>query len=281
MPGSASGADQYQRYAHAKQFRRPPGAPAPAHLLGRVIRDIGRKIDGNESLEGVFAPPLSLARRVKEQRQRERGRKVDALHAPEVECIGKGKADKPDEFGVRSRSLRRCSAAGAASSSPTCRRCRATPMTATRSPPCSRRSRRRSAPSLIGSSRMPATRATMPAGEALPGLCRGPKARALAGHQARLPAPRRRRAGDRAPQERAPHGPQPPRPPGRRRRQRRAGRRRLQFPPAAQVAGAFVRLHPGAARARSTSLITAAARLIGLLHMAYRGCRSSWMHEVR
>ena len=44
---------------------------------------------------------LSLARRVKDQRQRERGRKVYSLHAPEVECIGKGKAHKPYEFGVK------------------------------------------------------------------------------------------------------------------------------------------------------------------------------------
>ena len=68
---------QYQRYAHAKQFRRAAKALRRLRtFLGRVIRDIGRKIHGNESLEGVFAPPLSLARRVKEQRQRERGRKV-------------------------------------------------------------------------------------------------------------------------------------------------------------------------------------------------------------
>ncbi|TJV55749.1 MAG: transposase, partial [Mesorhizobium sp.] len=44
---------------------------------------------------------LSLARRVRDQRQRERGRKVYSLHAPEVECIGKGKAHKPYEFGVK------------------------------------------------------------------------------------------------------------------------------------------------------------------------------------
>ena len=49
----------------------------------------------------VFARPLSLARRVREQRQRERGRKIYSLHAPEVECIGKGKAHKPYEFGVK------------------------------------------------------------------------------------------------------------------------------------------------------------------------------------
>ena len=38
---------------------------------------------------------------MKDQRQRERGRKLYWPHAPEVECIGKGKAHKPYEFGVK------------------------------------------------------------------------------------------------------------------------------------------------------------------------------------
>ena len=42
-----------------------------------------------------------LARRVREQQQRQRGPKVYSLHAPEVECIGKGKAHRPYEFGVK------------------------------------------------------------------------------------------------------------------------------------------------------------------------------------
>jgi IS5 family transposase len=36
-----------------------------------------------------------------EQRQRQRGRKIYSLHASEVECIGKGKAHAPYEFGVK------------------------------------------------------------------------------------------------------------------------------------------------------------------------------------
>jgi transposase, IS5 family len=92
---------QHQRYAHAKQFNRANKALRRLRsMLGRVIRDITRKIRG-DALESVFARPLSLARRVKDQRQRERGRKVYSLHAPEVECIGKGKAHKPYEFGVK------------------------------------------------------------------------------------------------------------------------------------------------------------------------------------
>jgi len=44
---------------------------------------------------------LALARRVLDQKQHQRGRKVYSLHAPEVECIGKGKAHRPYEFGVK------------------------------------------------------------------------------------------------------------------------------------------------------------------------------------
>jgi IS5 family transposase len=44
---------------------------------------------------------MSLARRVRDQTQRQRGPKVYSLHAPEVECIGKGKAHRPYEFGVK------------------------------------------------------------------------------------------------------------------------------------------------------------------------------------
>jgi transposase, IS5 family len=52
-------------------------------------------------LEEIFARELSLARRVLAQDRHQRGRKVYSLHAPEVECIGKGKAHRPYEFGVK------------------------------------------------------------------------------------------------------------------------------------------------------------------------------------
>ncbi len=103
---------KHQRYAHAKQFKRANRASRRLRtMLGRVIRDIIRKIAGRPDLTDTFALALSLARRVKDQRPRERGRKVYALHAPEVECIGKGKAHKPYEFGVKvsvATPLQRC-----------------------------------------------------------------------------------------------------------------------------------------------------------------------------
>jgi transposase, IS5 family len=52
-------------------------------------------------LREAFVRPLFLAWRVLEQERRSRGRKVYSLHAPEVECIGKGKAHRPYEFGVK------------------------------------------------------------------------------------------------------------------------------------------------------------------------------------
>jgi IS5 family transposase len=93
---------QHQRYAHAKQFKRANRALRTLKTyLGRVIRDIARKIDGDPRLEAKFAWLLSLARRVRAQERGQRGPKIYSLHAPEVECIGKGKPHKPYEFGVK------------------------------------------------------------------------------------------------------------------------------------------------------------------------------------
>jgi IS5 family transposase len=93
---------RHQRYAHAKQFKRANRALRRLRTyLGRTIRDISRQIAGEEDLVAIFKRPLYLAGRVLEQRQKQRGRKVYSLHAPEVECIGKGKAHAPYEFGVK------------------------------------------------------------------------------------------------------------------------------------------------------------------------------------
>jgi len=93
---------RHQRYAHAKQFKRANRALRKLKTyLGRVIRDIARKIDGDARLEAKFAWLLNLARRVRAQERGQRGPKVYSLHAPEVECIGKGKPHKPYEFGVK------------------------------------------------------------------------------------------------------------------------------------------------------------------------------------
>ena len=51
-------------YAHAEQFKRANRELVFLRTrLGRIVRDIGRKIDGDAALEEVFAIPLSPATR--------------------------------------------------------------------------------------------------------------------------------------------------------------------------------------------------------------------------
>jgi len=93
---------RHQRYAHAHQFKRAGKALRKLKTyLGRTIRDLARGIAGEDDLEAIFRRPLHLAGLVLERDRHQRGRKVYSLHAPEVECIGKGKAHAPYEFGVK------------------------------------------------------------------------------------------------------------------------------------------------------------------------------------
>jgi IS5 family transposase len=90
------------RYAHAKQFNRHRRELRLLRTrLGRIIRDIRRRIAGNAGLEAIFEWPLTKANQIRSQQQRQRGFKLYSFHAPEVECIGKGKASAPYEFGVK------------------------------------------------------------------------------------------------------------------------------------------------------------------------------------
>src|ERR1700750_2218723 len=90
------------RYAHAKQFKRHRRELRILRSrLGRIIRDIRRKIAGQADIEAVFEWPLARANQIRSQQQRQRGWKLYSFHAPEVECIGKGKASAPYEFGVK------------------------------------------------------------------------------------------------------------------------------------------------------------------------------------
>src|ERR1700754_331552 len=90
------------RYAHAKQFKRHRRQLRLLRTrLGRIIRDIRRNIGGKADLEGGFEWPLTRGNQIRSQQQRQRGWKLYSFHAPEVECIGKGKASAPYEFGVK------------------------------------------------------------------------------------------------------------------------------------------------------------------------------------
>jgi IS5 family transposase len=90
------------RYAHAKQFNRHRRQLRILRTrLGRLIRDIRRKTASREDVAAAFEAPLARASQIRSQQQRQRGWKLYSFHAPEVECIGKGKASAPYEFGVK------------------------------------------------------------------------------------------------------------------------------------------------------------------------------------
>ena len=96
-----------QRYAHAKQFKRQRREVKFLRTrLGRLIRDLKRKTADQQELAKLIAGELEKAVKVyaqvlKQRRQKGAGPKLYSLHAPEVECIGKGKAHKPYEFGCK------------------------------------------------------------------------------------------------------------------------------------------------------------------------------------
>ncbi len=90
------------RYAHAKQYKRMNGELKFLRTrLGRLTRDIRRKIEDDAGLKANFLTPLIKAEQIRKQKQRQRGWKLYSWHAPETECIGKGKAQAAYEFGVK------------------------------------------------------------------------------------------------------------------------------------------------------------------------------------
>jgi IS5 family transposase len=104
-------------YAHAKQFKRlKKVVKRQRTILGVVMREVQRKLDAQALTVAAGGAPqgepagatalgalktlLERAERIRTQQRHDKN-KLYALHAPEVECIGKGKARKPYEFGVK------------------------------------------------------------------------------------------------------------------------------------------------------------------------------------
>lgn len=90
---------QHARYAKAKQFKRARGAQKSLKTMaGRVFRDVERKLD--DEAYARHRRTLLLTELLLSQARKAKG-KLYSLHAPEVECIAKGKAHRPYEFGVK------------------------------------------------------------------------------------------------------------------------------------------------------------------------------------
>lgn len=99
---------QSARYAHARQFNRAKAQTKKLRvILGRIIRDIQRKTEQLQlpvKAQARLGKLLEIAKRIhSQQRVRAEGDppKIYSVHAPEVECIAKGKAHKQYEFGVK------------------------------------------------------------------------------------------------------------------------------------------------------------------------------------
>jgi IS5 family transposase len=87
---------QSSRYAHARQMKRARACTRQLKTqLGRVLREIDRQTtEPSRKLSRL----LETARRIHSQQRHDKN-KVYSVHEPEVECIAKGKAGKPYEFG--------------------------------------------------------------------------------------------------------------------------------------------------------------------------------------
>ena len=85
------------RYFHAKQSRRGKASvKKQKNWLGRVIRDVERKCSGQRSEK--LQKALKSGERIFKQEKKSKG-KMYSLHESQVECLSKGKAHKPYEFG--------------------------------------------------------------------------------------------------------------------------------------------------------------------------------------
>jgi IS5 family transposase len=95
-------AAQIGRYAHAKQFKRMNKALRTLRTrVGRVQREVAREVERlPEQARAEVGDLLKRTGRILAQRTKDKN-KLYALHAPQVECISKGKARTPYEFGVK------------------------------------------------------------------------------------------------------------------------------------------------------------------------------------
>ncbi|TDN62261.1 transposase-like protein DUF772 [Paraburkholderia sp. BL10I2N1] len=86
-------ARQIGRYAHAKQYKRMKKVLRTLRSrVGRVMRDVERQIDSvSEGSRVILQELVGRTKRILSQKPKDKN-KLYALHAPEVECLAKGKA---------------------------------------------------------------------------------------------------------------------------------------------------------------------------------------------
>lgn len=89
------------RYSASRQPKRSARQVKKLrNYLGRVLRDIERKLAGRADAPTWFVELVEFAKRLSSQERGDKG-KIYSIHAPEVECISKGKVHKKWEFGCK------------------------------------------------------------------------------------------------------------------------------------------------------------------------------------
>lgn len=91
------------RYAHARQMKRAARMTRKLKtILGRVVRDVERKAGKHGTLvqQTAMNELLETAKKLLAQTRTSKN-KIYSVHAPEVECLAKGKAHKRYEFGCK------------------------------------------------------------------------------------------------------------------------------------------------------------------------------------
>ena len=98
---------QAGRFAHARQFKRMRRAiKRQRTIVGRLAREIDRKASAigqavREALDEVLGKAQRIGAQSAQRKAIDGQPKLYAWHAPEVDCISKGKARRPYEFGVK------------------------------------------------------------------------------------------------------------------------------------------------------------------------------------
>ena len=90
-----------QQYANARQMKRSKREQKKLHTyLGRVHRDIGRKLELKGKKTNRLSSLLKITEKILTQKKEDKD-KIYSLHEPETECISKGKVHKKYEFGCK------------------------------------------------------------------------------------------------------------------------------------------------------------------------------------
>jgi IS5 family transposase len=95
------------RYAHAKQFKRMGRAiKRQRTIVARIARQMERGANAltqavRDALQGSLAKARQIVAQTASRKNTGTTPKLYAWHAPEVECIAKGKSKTPYEFGVK------------------------------------------------------------------------------------------------------------------------------------------------------------------------------------